>query len=158
VRSLIERVDDGSYTAPARGRFSGAIGSHVRHCLDHVRALIDSTLTGMCTYDRRVRGTPVETCRFAAIACLTDLQDELRQLAETDLERPVTVETQVDIGGSVVLTTSTLGRELMFVVSHTIHHNALVTQLLETRGVSIARGFGVAPATPIHEDSFECAQ
>jgi hypothetical protein len=137
MRSLIERIDDESYTAAARGR-SGGIGPHVRHCLDHVHALITGTRTGLCAYDRRTRGTTVETCRRAALGRILD---EL-------LELPVDVETQLDTSATFVVTTSTVGRELMFVISHTIHHNALIARLLDERAIDMGPRYGLAPATP----------
>ena len=51
-------------------------------------------------------------------------------------EVPVDVETQVDTSGAFLVTTSTVGRELMFVISHTIHHNALIARLLDERAIT----------------------
>ena len=47
MRSMIERMDDDAYTMPAPGRSSGGVGGHVRHCLDHVGALVHATRTGL---------------------------------------------------------------------------------------------------------------
>ena len=147
MRSLIERIDDESYTAAARGR-SGGIGPHVRHCLDHVHALITGTRTGLCAYDRRTRGTTVETCRRAALGQILDLDAELLRIDYELLELPVDVEMQLDTSATFVVTTSTVGRELMFVISHTIHHNALIAHLLDERAIDMGPRYGLAPATP----------
>ena len=40
MEALIERLDDFDYERPAPGRSSGGVGGHVRHCLDHVMALL----------------------------------------------------------------------------------------------------------------------
>lgn len=149
MRTMIQRIDDESYVAPARGRSSGGIGSHVRHCLDHINALVTATRTGMCAYDRRARGTAVEICRHAALHSVLDLEADLLRLDRRLLDVPVHVETQVDTHGSVLVTTSTIGRELMFVISHTIHHNALIGRLLEERAIEMGPRFGLAPATPL---------
>ena len=45
---------------------------------------------------------------------------------------------------------STLERELYVLVSHTIHHYALVAVLLRTLGVDPGPEFGVAPSTLRH--------
>ena len=110
MRSMIERIDDESYAAPARGRSGGGIGGHVRHCLDHVSALLTGTRTGLCAYDRRARGTTVDTCRLAAIHCILDLEADLLRLDCRLFEVPVDVETQVDTSGAFLVTTSTVGR------------------------------------------------
>jgi hypothetical protein len=48
----------------------------------------------------------------------------------------------------MVVTQSTIGRELVFVTSHTIHHNAVVVYLLRAHGIEMGPRFGVSPATP----------
>jgi hypothetical protein len=48
----------------------------------------------------------------------------------------------------MIVTRSSISREIAFLVSHTIHHNAIVAQMLEARGRNVATRFGLAPATP----------
>ena len=43
---------------------------------------------------------------------------------------------------------TSLGRELAFVVQHTIHHAALIAVLLDILGVRVPADFGYAPSTP----------
>ncbi len=155
---LIAHLDDDSYAAPAPGRSSGGVGGHVRHCLDHVSALLTAVDTGVCAYDRRVRGTDVELDRRAALRRIVDLQDGLRHCGTSAVEQPVSVETQIDRDGATLVTTSTVGRELVFVANHTVHHNAIVAQLLRGRGVPTGRRFGVAPSTPDPEAQLACAR
>ena len=158
MRTMIERIDDESYVAPAHGRSSGGIGGHVRHCLDHVGALVTATRTGMCAYDRRSRGTDVESRRMAALDRILDFEAELARIGEVMLDVPVDVETQIDTDGSMLVTTSTVGRELLFVTSHTIHHNAIINQLLASRGIDMGPRFGLAPATPSGQERMACAR
>jgi hypothetical protein len=158
MRSMIESIDDGVYAAPARGRSSGGIGGHVRHCLDHVDALVAAARTGLCAYDRRTRGTAVEASRCAALQRIGVLQDALSEVDLDRLETPVAVESRIDTDGSTLVTRSTFGRELVYVMSHTIHHHAILAHLLHARGMSVGSRFGVAPATPSHEDQLACAQ
>jgi hypothetical protein len=157
MRLMIDRLDDVSYGAPAPGGSSGGIGGHVRHCLDHVSALVIATRTGICTYDRRARGTDVETRRLAALQLISDLESELPSLASS-LEVPVYVETQIDPCGAMIVTSSTVGRELVFVASHTVHHNAIIAHLLQARGVDMGPRFGLAPSTPTHDKRLACAR
>lgn len=153
MRTMIDRLDDVDYAMPAPGRTSGGIGGHVRHCLDHVSALVEGIGTGLCAYDRRQRGTAVETSRAAAIDAITDAMIELLHLDTPRLDAELYVETQLDPGGGMVITRSSVGREVAFLVSHTIHHNAIVNQLLQSRGVRVAPRFGLAPATPLDAPS-----
>jgi hypothetical protein len=158
MRTMIARLDDIDYARPAPGGATGGIGGHVRHCLDHVSALLAATRTGLCAYDRRQRGTDVETCRTAAIDATTDAMIRLLQLDAETLESEVFVETQLEPGGAMVVTRSSICREVAFLVSHTIHHNAIAAQMLHARGVEMTARFGLAPATPLGEGAAICAQ
>ena len=148
MRNLIERLDDINYAMPAPERTTGGIGGHVRHCLDHVTALLTGARTGLCPYDRRQRGTDVETSRAAALDAITDVMLGLLELDAPTLESEVYVETQLDPSGAMVITRSSICREVAFLVSHTIHHNAIVAQIMQARGLHVAPRFGLAAATP----------
>jgi len=158
MRSLIERMNDDSYAMPAPGRSSGGVGGHVRHCLDHISALVNATRSGVVEYDQRRRGTPVETCRMAALQEIAELAGRLACLDASVLDEPVLVESQIDPAGAIILARSSVCREVAFVISHTIHHNAIVAQLLANRDVDLDARFGVAPATPIDAATAVCAQ
>ena len=158
MRSTIERMDDEAYAMPAPGRSSGGVGGHVRHCLDHVSALVTATRTGIVEYDRRHRGTDVERCRAAAIHQIGELAERLTALDGSVLDEPLLVETQIDPSGAMILTRSSVCREVAFVISHTIHHNAIVAQLLAGREMELDVRFGVAPATPVESQVPACAR
>jgi uncharacterized damage-inducible protein DinB len=152
MRATVARVDDDAYVAPPPGRASGGIGGHVRHCLDHVAALLTASRSGVCEYDRRHRNTDIEMSRAAAIARITDVSAAASQLDPSCLDQPVLVETQLDPGGGpMTLSHSSLGRELAFVISHTIHHDAIIGQMLRERGVPIDARYGLAPSTPLDQ-------
>ena len=152
MRALIEALDDVEYATPAPGRSAGGIGGHVRHCLDHVTTLLTASYTGVCAYDRRARGTDIETNRRAALRAISDVATVVAYFDPALCSRDVDVETQLDRSGTMMTTRSTLGRELVFVANHTIHHNAIVAQMLQARGIGTARGFGLAPSTPIDRE------
>ena len=48
---------------------------------------------------------------------------------------------------------TTLGREVAFVLSHTLHHQALIAAHLRATGHDVPDNFGVAPATLQHRDN-----
>lgn len=158
MRKTIERMDDLDYVAAPPGRTSGGVGGHVRHCLDHVAALVSARRNGVCEYDRRRRGTDIERCRAAAIAQIVELVEALAGFDAAVLDEPLLVETQIDPSGAMILTRSSVCREVAFVVSHTIHHNALVAQMLTARGVVLDARFGVAPSTPLQSGTLACAR
>ena len=93
MRTLVGRLDDIDYAMPAPGRSSGGVGGHVRHCLDHVSALLGAARTGVCAYDRRARGTDVETNRRVALRAIAELADAVQRLDPSLMHREIEVET-----------------------------------------------------------------
>jgi uncharacterized damage-inducible protein DinB len=148
LAALIDRTPDLDYVAKPRGGVSGSIGAHVRHCLDHVNAVLDPTADGVVSYDHRRRQTAIEEHRVVAAAALRASAERLEGLAAATPDAPLTLEAQVDRDGRCVLVRSSMARELVFVLQHTIHHQALVALLLAERGVPVPRTFGYAPSTP----------
>ena len=50
---------------------------------------------------------------------------------------------------------STVGREVMYVVAHAVHHYALIGIMAGLMGVGLPPGFGVAPSTIKHQNELE---
>ncbi|NIP97468.1 MAG: hypothetical protein GWO24_30170, partial [Akkermansiaceae bacterium] len=48
-----------------------------------------------------------------------------------------------------------LGRELQFLVSHTVHHFAMIGGICRALGVALEDDFGVAPSTIRHRVQLE---
>jgi uncharacterized damage-inducible protein DinB len=148
LREVVERVPDGVFARTPAGRPSGSPGAHVRHCLDHVAAFLDGAASGRMSYDHRRRGTAIETDRAAALAQIVALTTAVLDLDPGLLIRPVRLEVRLDAHGTTSIVQSTVARELMFVINHTIHHNATMALLLSEIGTDLPHRFGVAPATP----------
>src|SRR5262245_14785101 len=60
LAEIVERLNDLEYLARPAAGASGSIGAHVRHCVDHVLALLDRPADNVMTYDDRTRGTAIE--------------------------------------------------------------------------------------------------
>ena len=130
-------------------RTSGSIGEHVRHVLDHISSFVAARPSAVLSYDHRTRGTAVETEPSAAIREMMRLAAALESWDNRSLDEPVAVVAVLSTDGQSVNGWSTLGRELAFVMSHTIHHQAIVALLLEQQGTEVPdERFGYAPSTP----------
>lgn len=127
---------------------SGSIGGHVRHCLDHVEALERAIDRGLCCYDERVRGTAIEDDPGLACARLAASRLRLRALDPALLAQTLALSARLTADGPTVDTPTSVAREVAFVISHTVHHAALVAVLLEDMGQARPQRFGLAPTTP----------
>jgi uncharacterized damage-inducible protein DinB len=150
LAAVVSGLTDAQYVQKPVGVMPGTVGGHVRHWLDHVAALVASVETGTVNYDHRERGTPVETERSAALAVVVRLVSALRHLTEAQLDRPVQVEILLTADGSPRTFGSTAGRELAYVVSHSVHHNAIMGAMVQTLGGRVPPRFGYAPSTIAH--------
>ena len=142
---LLERLSDADYRDHAIDR--SAVGAQYRHILDHYRCLLDGLHEGEVDFDRRHRDPVVETERAAACRATTELLDRLRLLSGFPPGRPIRIRQSTGAEGSDDPQSSSLGRELLFLVSHTVHHYAIIRLLLEERGVVCQPDLGVAPST-----------
>jgi uncharacterized damage-inducible protein DinB len=119
----------------------------VRHCLDHVVALMSAIETGRLDYDDRKRGTDIESSRSAALQAMRTLESAALSITPDDLDRPVMHSVMLAVGQPAICVYSSVGRELAYVLSHTIHHNALVSAMVRTLGGTLPERFGYAPST-----------
>lgn len=155
---VLARLTDEQYVRHPVGSFRSSIGAHVRHCLDHYRALIAAASTGELNYDNRERNTAIELDRHAAMVELASLRDRIGMLSTQAISRDVWLTTLLASDGKSVKVASSLGREVSFVISHTVHHNAVLAAMLNELGVESPARLGYAPATIQHEATLACVR
>lgn len=142
---LLERLSDLLYSAPVRGW--APVGAQYRHVLDHYTAFLGGLAGGRVDYDARNRDEMIERFRSAALDATRRCLEGIAALAGQE-DRSVLVQTDSGAGPeSPDWRPSSIGRELQFLCSHTVHHFALIKLLLEGSGVELSTEFGTAPST-----------
>ena len=157
IQEVLSSVDDDQYVMKPVGVVASSLGAHVRHSLDHVEALIAGLDSGTVDYDRRTRGTRIETSRSDGIEKTLRLMDRLSRLADVESSSLVYVRVVPDPDSEAVFHESTFGREIAFVVNHSIHHNALIDVIAKTLRVPVPYRFGYAPSTVQYMERHRCA-
>ena len=158
LSTVIERLSDAQYVQSPVGVVASSIGGHVRHCLDHVRAVLGGAASGELNYDHRERGTPVESSRQVALDEINGLSRGLRQLQAAQLQQNIQLLVLMTRDGQPVSVRTTLARELAYVLAHSIHHNALMSAMVKTLGAWHPDTFGYAPATLQHTGQAACVR
>jgi hypothetical protein len=145
-----------AHDGPGRPALAGPVGAHLRHIVEHYEALLGAAADGaLVDYDRRPRDREIERCAALARQRLTALQRRLA--AEVALDTPLQVRGRGGLAGEFEFTVgSTLGRELVFVASHAVHHYALLQTHCAAHGIGLPADFGKAPATVAHERASSC--
>ena len=149
--TLLTDISDETYTRRVPMAFNASIGGHYRHCLDHFRSLFDSAMDGDLNYDHRERGTLIENDRYAALNATRELRESYERLEPVFLVRPLAVTCKTSYATtSSQVSSSTIGREIMYSVAHAVHHYALIGVMGGIMGLQMPPGFGVAPSTLKH--------
>jgi uncharacterized damage-inducible protein DinB len=141
---LLATLGDERYAARQLLCFDASIGGHVRHIIEHYRGFLAGLVDGEIDYEKRARDPLVENDSAYARGLLDAIADELAALAPGLPNRGLQLCAETAPGTGTA--TSAL-RELEFLLSHTIHHYALVAVMARLQGCEPAAGFGVAPST-----------
>lgn len=156
---LIDAIDDETYRRNNHEYFASGIGRHVRHVLDLYQCFI-SRAADRVDYDARERDPRTETDRTYALGRAGEVVKGLEALAEESGEAiPASAEILVNSNegenpeGLSPWAGSTIERELQYLLSHTVHHYALIGMMLRILGHKPPDDFGVAPSTLIYERS-----
>jgi len=152
AENLIESLDDGLYTNNDVSPFQSGVGKHIRHVLDFYQAFFKPPVY-KTDYDDRERSEMVEIDRMQAIKAIRKIISSLEAIQDADLR----IRSKNDDGGhrpmEFAYSHSSIGRELQFLASHTVHHFAMIAFILVQQGYTPHQDFGVAPSTLIHWQS-----
>ena len=159
AKELVRRLDAPAFTHVHPPLYSSGIGSHLRHCLDHYSNLLDDYASGLVNYDARCRDEAVATRPESARDTILKLTRQLEEIPKEALDAPLSVIMDCGSQEDNPPAQSTLRRELQFLVSHTVHHYALIAMILQDQGLPTPTDFGVAPSTiKFRQASAACAQ
>jgi uncharacterized damage-inducible protein DinB len=124
----------------------GSVGMHFRHILGYYERFLDGG--GRIDYDSRRRDATLETDRGALLAGIAAVHRSLQAMAahpDTSARRVVVRDNGLDLEDRYF--PSSLGRELAFLLSHSVHHLAVVAMMLRVLGAEPPASLGVAPST-----------
>lgn len=147
---LLASFDDERFSRRQQGGEKSGVGPHLRHVIDHYKCLLAAAETERIDYDHRERDNDSEHSVSRAKEILYELVAGLEDLK--DLGKDHLYLVRMDCGtnnetGDQEWCRSTLGRELQFLVSHTVHHFAIIDLYCYAMGIAVPDGFGVAPST-----------
>ena len=156
--ALLLEVRAEQYTRKLPSAFNSAIGGHYRHCLDHFQSLLKGLDRDEVNYDHRDRDPRIENDREFALRETKRIIAACQSIPTAFVACPINVRGQVNYEtNESPLIGSTVGRELMYAVAHTIHHYALIAIMCGTLGIPLPAGFGIAPSTLKYQEQKQAA-
>ena len=149
---VLQRMEDETYASATSRSGASPVGVHFRHVFDHYHAFLGGLSEGRIDYDARRRDPRLDRERGFAIETALGLMTDLGRLPPTMAGRvlDVSVRSEADHDSGPDWSGSTVKRELQFLVSHTVHHYALIKEVLRQCGFEAGEEFGVAPSTLAH--------
>ncbi|MFU8831059.1 MAG: DinB family protein [Wenzhouxiangella sp.] len=124
-----------------------SIGTHVRHVLEHYDCVFIGQ-EGLVDYDQRPRDHVLESSRNAALICINRLRRTLPGLKNAAVQVRYSPDKDTRKGAASI--ESSIERELLYLVSHTIHHMAMIAVLARWAGLNVSPEFGVTSSTRRH--------
>lgn len=154
-QELVTLLDGTAFTADAPSLSLSGVGPHLRHVLDSYQRFLDALEVPKAPgvplridYDARQHDPRIEVDPDHATGTLTRTMSRLRAVAAADAERPLEVRSD----GSPWIP-STIARELKSLLSHTVHHFALIAVTVRYQGGDPGPEFGIALSTLRHWES-----
>ncbi len=146
---LVEGLDPELYAKSPVPLAASSVGAHVRHVLDVARAFLQGLPEGRIDYDRREREPELELDPRQAALRLREFSCRIAEPGSARADDALWVRSDC-VGESAAWSRSSVGRELTYVLSHAIHHYALIAMILASYGCEVEEGFGVAPSTLLY--------
>ena len=145
TRWFLDVLNKSQYSQALPILSNSSIGQHTRHFIEFFECLLDREDSITVCYDKRKRDYLLETDSSVAKERLNGLQQSLKMLKEDQALKlsalyPESGEVWVD---------SSLKRELMYNIEHTIHHLAIIKigLLSIDPALRIPEHFGIAAST-----------
>ena len=152
LKEVILDCDDNAYQTISKPAFQSSLGQHARHIVEHYQCFFSQIKEGKSlNYDLRCRDPRLDSERKTCISEIDRLITEFTTFQTIDFD----MLTSDDY--SQYEARSSLCRELMFLVSHTEHHNAMIAAMKRLSGDKVDESFGVANATLNHIDRLKKA-
>ncbi len=142
---LLNTLDPVRYASRVPACFNAAPGGHLRHVVDHYLGLLDGLVNGRVDYEHRSRDPLIESDSSYAAGIIESIMVRLRAVEVADRKLQVRAETGGDSDDAWCA--SSLLRELEFLLSHTVHHYALIATMCRLLGHEPVSDFGMAPST-----------
>jgi len=145
---LLEHITEIEYTDDSVGPFYSSIGGHIRHILDFYTSIFKGLDNYLIDLTTRERNTAIEHDICFAKIEIKKVLTELESYSGYDLEEKY--ELIDDLGQGKVSIPTNLYAIFAQANSHTIHHYAIISQLLFSFEIVIEdKTFGYNPTTPI---------
>jgi hypothetical protein len=148
IISVIEKLDNQAYQQPLEIFNGSTLGQHFRHILEFFENLSKAESQSIIDYAKRDRDPQLESDKDLAIMVLKNAIHKLALMDES-----INLSAKGDYYGvnpvDRPILPSSVGREMMFIYDHAIHHLAIIKIGIKSGfpHIAINENTGMAPST-----------
>ena len=154
LRTLVSLLEDEKYTRTLSSLNGATIGQHIRHVLEFYLCLfrVLESVNPVVNYGNRRRDTYLEAERAKALDTIRYIETQLQKYTQ---DRALTLISPTE--GAEIQASSSLYREYIFNLDHTVHHMALLRIGVQEADplLTLDDSFGVAKETIEHHKLME---
>lgn len=147
---LLVELDDETYASPSPELQLASIGDHYRHHLDYIAAFIRGAAEGRIDYDDRRRDQQIATRSDVASDATRQMIEWFGEFDAAPGEMVVLQRTCKGDGERPAICTR-VEREVAFLISHSMHHFAIIALATRLKGKSHPEDLGVMPSTLLYQ-------
>ncbi len=153
LRQIIEQMSKEEYSTNLTILGESSIGQHVRHVLEFYICLADGIEDGVVNYDNRKRNIRLATEPSFALFVLDEL---VNKFCDEEIEEK-NLYNNIEYGDTIISSKSSVSRELIYLIEHSIHHYAIMQIALKNnfQSIVVPEGFGIAYSTLKHKENKE---
>ena len=142
LSSILTQLNDDEYTKELLILNNQTIGKHTRHILEFFQAIVYSE--HYICYDERKRDSGLETSVTYTLNCISEVKNNF-----FNINPHQSIQFKQLIGDTFVETKSSIEREIIYCIDHSIHHFAIIKIALKDsfHHVTINEDFGIAYST-----------
>lgn len=157
LRHYLSVIEPVIYQTPLDLLSGSTIGQHTRHIVEFYSCLLEQNTScdvPVINYARRKRDLLIESAPDHALQYIEQISQQVNEL---NMDKPCILDCE-EHGHQNLKVPSTIGREVVYNIEHTIHHLAIIKIALKTSTtIELPEHFGVAPSTIRHRQK-ACAQ
>jgi len=142
--TLLQQLGQDRYSHRIPLCYNASVGGHMRHIIEHYQSFLRGLVDGEIDYEKRARDPLVENDPTYATDILESITEQLDEWSGLLTNNGLSLCAETTLG---VATETSVLRELEFLLSHTIHHYALVAVMARLQGHEPEASFGIAPST-----------
>ncbi len=145
-KSLLTLLSDDTLSDKSVSPYYSSIGSHIRHIYDFYDCILNEKNNGYIDLTERKRIASIENCCDSALEYFNVLTEKIKTIKTLGGEKVLVMD---DLGTGKIEIEYTFSALLAQANSHTIHHYAIISYILDRLGVAIEDpDFGYNPSTP----------